>query len=534
MLQVANGEKQMDKNRNGQGISTPREHESLVEPERSSYSNQALLRMARAGGISLVTPVRPSQGTVLQRKCACGSSAGLGGECEACKKKQLQAKLTIGASNDPLEQEADQVAEQVMRMPAPISQKKDANSSEDFLLSSPASEIEPQLQCLSESSQGSIEVASDLTNHLGTGVPLDTSSRTYFEPRFRYDFGNVRIHTGTQANETATSIHARAFTLGHDVVFAEGEHDPQSESGKHLLAHELTHVIQQGAGRHSSDSVIIEGNTPSQTTVQRDKEPAPMPAPTTAAPAPCLLPTLLGTGRTGHCGNVADDDFKNCDLPTISSASESKLAVWAAAKNLRSGSLSKDRSLVSDTDCLSEMDSVLTFLAGSAGHSAFTQFSAGTGSTVSHGPGSTLGSQALASPEFAATVATTKKDIEADLAAQAPSGTLDPCTFPSPVVPPQTHFAYRHFYTPGPLKAVIGGTHGETLFATAFTGDIASRTYSIGLRYLICDNFGVDETDLYAPGLFPFWVLQHERCVQGHYAPFVNELDLPITVSGTF
>ena len=62
---------------------------------------------------------------------------------------------------------------------------------------------------------------------------------------------------------------------------------------------------------------------------------------------------------------------------------------------------------------------------------------------------------------------------------------------------------------------------------------IPSRTYTIGLRFLICDDFGVDESDLYAPGLFAFWVLQHERSAT-HYAPFINELDLAVTESGTF
>ena len=59
------------------------------------------------------------------------------------------------------------------------------------------------------------------------------------------------------------------------------------------------------------------------------------------------------------------------------------------------------------------------------------------------------------------------------------------------------------------------------------------RSYSIDLRFVICDDFGVDESDLYAPGLFAFWVLQHERS-RTRYAPFINELDLPVTVSGTY
>jgi hypothetical protein len=96
------------------------------------------------------------------------------------------------------------------------------------------------------------------------------------------------------------------------------------------------------------------------------------------------------------------------------------------------------------------------------------------------------------------------------------------------VTPPATFFGFSDGVA---LKAVIGGTQGEELFATGFIGSLPTRTYSIDLRFLICDDFGVDEADLYAPGLFAFWVLQHER---SPYAPFINELDLPVTVSGTF
>jgi hypothetical protein len=76
-------------------------------------------------------------------------------------------------------------------------------------------------------------------------VPLDTTSRGYFEPRFGCDFANIRIHRGTQAAAAAASIQARAFALGRDLVFAAGEYEPQSADGRRLLAHELTHVVQQ-------------------------------------------------------------------------------------------------------------------------------------------------------------------------------------------------------------------------------------------------------------------------------------------------
>lgn len=80
-----------------------------------------------------------------------------------------------------------------------------------------------------------------------------TLQRSLVEPRFGHDFGNVRIHNGPQADWAAASVQARAFTLGRDVVFAAGQHDPGSEGGKRLLAHELTHVVQQSG----SDEVYV-------------------------------------------------------------------------------------------------------------------------------------------------------------------------------------------------------------------------------------------------------------------------------------
>lgn len=75
---------------------------------------------------------------------------------------------------------------------------------------------------------------------------MDRATRDYFEPRFGADFSGVRIHAGGQAEETARAINAHAYTLGSSIVFGAGEYQPETEQGKHLLAHELTHVVQQG------------------------------------------------------------------------------------------------------------------------------------------------------------------------------------------------------------------------------------------------------------------------------------------------
>src|SRR5262249_27725203 len=82
----------------------------------------------------------------------------------------------------------------------------------------------------------------------GGGAPLEQDTRSLMEGRLGEDFGDVRVHTGSQADESARSINAQAYTVGTDIVFREGKYAPDTQSGMQTLAHELTHVVQQKAG----------------------------------------------------------------------------------------------------------------------------------------------------------------------------------------------------------------------------------------------------------------------------------------------
>ena len=81
------------------------------------------------------------------------------------------------------------------------------------------------------------------------GRALDGQTRTFMESRFGHDFGDVRVHADGAAGASAQALRAEAYTVGRDIVFASGRYDPDSSGGRHLLAHELTHVVQQGGGR---------------------------------------------------------------------------------------------------------------------------------------------------------------------------------------------------------------------------------------------------------------------------------------------
>lgn len=95
------------------------------------------------------------------------------------------------------------------------------------------------------------------------GQPLDSATRAAMEPRFGHDFSKVRVHTDARASEAARSVQARAYTIGSDIVFRSGAYAPGSTDGQRLLAHELTHVVQQqGAGGALGPQAQLEVSQP--------------------------------------------------------------------------------------------------------------------------------------------------------------------------------------------------------------------------------------------------------------------------------
>lgn len=135
------------------------------------------------------TTFTPAPALVLQRACACGKQTHGSGGCEECSKRELQ-RSSAGAGSS--------------RLPSEV----------DAALNAP-------------------------------GVPLDSSTRTFMETGFGHDFSAVRVHTGTLAAQSAQSVNARAYTVGNHIVFANALYNPSTHAGRRLIAHELTHTIQQ-------------------------------------------------------------------------------------------------------------------------------------------------------------------------------------------------------------------------------------------------------------------------------------------------
>lgn len=161
----------------------------------------------------------------------------------------IQAKLTINQPGDVYEQEADRVAEQVMRMPEPQGGSKRCACGG---VAGPDGECaacrakRPGVQRRASAAPASAEAPPIVHDVLrAPGQPLDAGTRTWMESRFGHDFSGVRLHTNGRAAQSAASVGARAYTVGRNVVFGGGEYVPGTSEGQKLLAHELAHVVQQ-------------------------------------------------------------------------------------------------------------------------------------------------------------------------------------------------------------------------------------------------------------------------------------------------
>ena len=152
-------------------------------------------------------------------------------------KKMIQTKLTFNQPNDRYEQEADRVAEQVKQMPEPGVHRQLEEEKEEILQTK---------EMHGQTSEVTTGIESRINAMRGSGQPLPEFVRAFFEPRFGFDFSHVRIHAAIQAAETARVMKAQAFTRGHHIIFDAGEYAPETSKGRELLAHELTHVVQQG------------------------------------------------------------------------------------------------------------------------------------------------------------------------------------------------------------------------------------------------------------------------------------------------
>jgi hypothetical protein len=208
-------------------------------------------RRARAIGAKPLRMSRQLFSRPVLSHCACG------GSCPRCKNTlPIQTKLAVSQPGDSLEQQADRVADQIMRMPAgevsAISRGKPSLQRKCV-----ACEEEDEKQILQRkdaasgvTAQAQISMAPSSVSEAvnSPGQPLSNEARAFFEPRFGHDFSGVRVHSGAAAARSAHDVAAKAYTVGHNIVFSAGQYAPGTNEGERLLAHELTHVLQQQSG----------------------------------------------------------------------------------------------------------------------------------------------------------------------------------------------------------------------------------------------------------------------------------------------
>ncbi|HET7835435.1 MAG TPA: DUF4157 domain-containing protein [Variovorax sp.] len=159
----------------------------------------------------------------------------------SCVYRELQAKLEISEPGDVCEQEADRIASQAVRADggaAPLAIRPYSSRTDG------ASEQVP---------------ASVMQTLASAGRPLEPEVRRDMEHRFGYDFARVRVHSDALATVSAREVHAHAYTVGRDVVFNEGRYSPGTREGRQLIAHELTHVVQQNATAALQRNKVPEG-----------------------------------------------------------------------------------------------------------------------------------------------------------------------------------------------------------------------------------------------------------------------------------
>lgn len=201
--------------------------------------------------VHAVQPAKPNRSVPLARGA---NSPNMGNQAaqRLLRAGVVQAKLTVNQPGDRFEQEADQVAEKVIRIQA-------ATDGVPPRIQRMCSECEEELH---RKAGPGVEAVGDGFKHpTSGGRPLPHSERRFFEPRFGQDLSHVRLHTNAQANEAARAFNALAYTMRNDIVFADGQYRPGSDSGRRLLAHELVHTIQQvGAGERMVQRRIGEGH----------------------------------------------------------------------------------------------------------------------------------------------------------------------------------------------------------------------------------------------------------------------------------
>ena len=223
-----------------------------------------------------------------------------------------QARAGIGATHSPLEREAEHAAEQVLRMPSPAAtvaepaiprQSAPADLQARKEISGPEPADSQARKEISDSSAAGVDAPDNVLAALRSpGQPLDGATRSFFEPRFGYNFANVRVSADSSSAKSAEELRAKSYTGGSRIVFAANEYQPGTAEGRRLLAHELAHVVQQGRARRTTNVAI--GGLPNAGGVLGALTPAPQ--------------HVQRAPQKNWAGKFSDDVYRPISEPNVS------------------------------------------------------------------------------------------------------------------------------------------------------------------------------------------------------------------------
>ncbi len=248
------------------------------------------------------------------------SSCACGGGCPSCEKKPNPIKterLEVSQPGDAAEIEADAIADSIMQMSAEkpalaIARPAQKSESPEAPFDEQPEEQEEKAGLQKEAKvyaappdpppEGELPT---IKNAINTGGrPLEPGIRSFFEKRFGTSLSHVRIHTDSKARQSAGRIKARAYTLGHNIVFGNGEYRPADESGKWLLAHELAHVVGNHSSRNAAGPTKIHRAPPNN---QPEVKPAPETPQTPQQQSPSITVNVI---LDKDCTSMSAADFR--------------------------------------------------------------------------------------------------------------------------------------------------------------------------------------------------------------------------------
>ncbi len=174
----------------------------------------------------------------------------------------VQPSLKVSSPSDSSELEAVSISKKVMRMPAPVSTAAGIHPGTAKIFRTHAGKQENTiLRDGSGQPKVSSKLQSDIQNSFSEGAPLPAGVRNFMEPRFKANFSKVKVHTSEKSAQMSAQLSAKAFTVGEHIFFGKDQFKPDTTEGKELIAHELTHTIQQGSAIQRSEATTVTQRT---------------------------------------------------------------------------------------------------------------------------------------------------------------------------------------------------------------------------------------------------------------------------------